>query len=90
MNCYYVGYFDTKALADGEIREIRYLDEPRHIFSSKKKAMAYVNAILNSYKEEGAIVEKDTYNPDDPNECWFVTRGRWDEWYITLECVNIQ
>lgn len=91
MNCYYVGYFDASALADGDIREIRLPDEERHIFSSKKKAREYVNSVLNTYKEEGMDVEKmPPTTPDDHDECWWITNGGGEQFYITLECTYIQ
>lgn len=86
---YYVGAFETKALENGEIREIRLPDEPRHIFSSKAKAERFVEAILSISEREGAKIEKDTHNPDDPDECWFLTNGE-NEWYIVLECTTIK
>ena len=90
MNCYYVGYFDASALEDGCIREIRDYDEERHIFSSKKKARAYVESLLNTHKEEGMKVVKDDHNPNDPDECWWVTNKEGERFYITLECTYIK
>lgn len=89
MNCYYVGYFDASALEYGEIRETRFPDEERHIFSSKKKAREYVEKALTYYKEGGATIVKDDHNPNDPNECWWVTNGD-EKLYIVIECTFIQ
>lgn len=91
MNCYYVGYFDASALEDGNICEIRYPDEERHIFSSKKKAREYVESVLSSYKKEWMRVEKmSPTTPEDHDECWLVTNKEGEQFYITLECTYIQ
>lgn len=90
MNSYYVGYFDASALEYGDICEIRYPDEERHIFSTKKKAREYVESVLASYKKDGMEIVKDDHNPDDPDECWWITNKEGEQFYIVLECTYIQ
>ena len=85
---YYVGAFETKALENGEIREIRNQDEQRHIFSSKERAERFVYAWLSMWERDGATIVKDDHNPDDPDECWWITNGD-DAWYVVIECTFV-